>query len=407
MTEERAAGPGLGGLTRLGGLVCLLLLAGYGVLWSGVVQRSGGADHYVRQVDFRATLTAATIVAGPAPERLYDAAWQQTTQTRLTAGEPAGVAWAPYTAPPFAAILLAPLLRGGASAGAAFTLWAVLATVAAGVAIGVLAGRWPAPRSVPWLLMLAATSFLPLIAGVMLGRQDLLALLGWVGLTAGLKSGRPVIAGVVGALAVFQPAALPGLLLLLVVTRQGRALGALAGTLALAGAAVMPALGPGWPLAYGRFLAATTGVDPLVAAAAGAGLLLLLAVWLRPRPRVAWHPGTAAWDLRWALSLLTLLPVTLLLDSSALVLGILPGWILATTVAAGRLPGAAARFWGVWLAAGYLLAPLSVLYAPLPLGVGLVWFAAAWAVLAWALSTGALHEAGTGAANAPPRAGVI
>ena len=91
----------------------------------------------------------------------------------------------PYLNPPFAAILLAPLLRAHTTYSLVFTAWAVVTTAAAGLSIGLLAGRWPAPQGTPWLLMLAATSFLPLIASLMLGQQTMLALLGWIGLAAG------------------------------------------------------------------------------------------------------------------------------------------------------------------------------------------------------------------------------
>src|SRR5215212_1291684 len=88
------------GLT-LGMAVCLGLLALYGVLWGNAVQSSGGPDAYVRNIDFRAGLTAATIIAAGDGPTLYDIGVQQAAEAAVLRGYEAPGGMLPYTQPPF------------------------------------------------------------------------------------------------------------------------------------------------------------------------------------------------------------------------------------------------------------------------------------------------------------------
>ena len=94
---------------------------------------------------------------------------------------------------------------------------------------------------------------------------------------------------------------------------------------------------------------------------------------------------SAAWDLRWALTLLAgLLPV-IALGVNALALAVAPAWIIGTHVATGRLRAAVRLFWLLWLwlgyAAGLAIALEPAAYAPL----GGAWTPGAVAALFWTL----------------------
>ena len=82
--------------------------------------------------------------------------------------------------------------------------------------------------------------------------------------------------------------------------------------------------------------------------------------------------------------------------ASPAVLAIVPGWILATAVASGRLPGRQRAVWGAWLLLGYLLVPASVLLSPVFAGLGIAWLVLAVAGLGWNLWRG------SGEPAAPP-----
>jgi hypothetical protein len=377
----RVSGLGAGCLTRLGIGGCLLLLLLYGVLWSSTVQTIGGADEYVKRTPFLATLTAAHLVAGGQPARLYDLDAQEIAQADVLESVRGATSLLPYTDPPPAAVLLAPLARAGQPPSLLFTAWAVLTTTGAGLCIGLLAGRWPAPQGTPWLLMLAATSFLPLISSLMRGQSTVLALLGWAGLTVALKAGREGTAGALGALAAFQPASLPALLLALLVTRRWRALAALLGVLAVAAGVVVPLLGPAWPATYGSLLIRLAPPPPatlVLVPALGVGLLL---AW-----RGGWRSATLVWDLRWALTLLAVLLLPLGGDPQVLVLALVPAWMLAAHLANGTL--AATRFWPACLGLGYLLGlPLALALPGATVGAGL-WLLGALGGLLWSLRAG-------------------
>lgn len=382
----KTSGLGTGCVTQLAGMICLLLLVGYGVLWSGLVQQKGGAESYVLRTPFLAVLTGAEIVAGPAPELLYDTQAQVSAQQTVLGTDLDPSVLLPYRDPPFGAVALAPLVRAHASYSLLFTAWAVLTTTSAGLCIGMLAGRWPTAQGTPWLLMLAATSFLPLITSLMQGQSAVLVLLGWVGLTVGLKSGQDLTAGIIAALIALQPANWPALLLVLLVTRRLRALAALLGAAAVGCVSVMPLLGAAWPSAYLRLLLDRPPFDWVTLLATLVGGAFLLRVWRRPQgATAAWSPQTDGWDMRWAITLLVALLLTSGGGVSALVFAVVPGWIIGSRLANGQMPQAQRRFWSVWLPLGYALGLLLVLLPGASLPLGLVWVVGALAAGIWAL----------------------
>jgi hypothetical protein len=356
----RVSGFGTGWGTRFGAAVCLILLVVYGVLWSGMVQQTGGAENYVMRSPFLATLTGATLVAGGQGAELYDAEAQGAMQARLLQGAFTPAEPVAYTDPPLVALVLAPFVQLGLSETALFSIWAILTTTAAGLCIGLLAGGWPTARTTPWLLMLAATSFLPLIASLMLGETGVLVLLGWVGVTAGLKTGRPGIAGISALLAALYLPGLPLLVVLLALSRRLQALLIFGGLLAASGLGIIPLLGSEWPQHYAALLNSQPGGPPGAAAwmavAAAAGALALL--WARVPVESA--PGPR-WDRRWATSLLIAGAGAGALGTPLLLAAIIPGWIFGTHAATGLLPPGQRRFWIAWLWLGYALGLVSVL----------------------------------------------
>ncbi len=388
ITVSGFGGGGCG--TRLGAAVCLLLLIGYGVLWSGMVQGMGGADGYVRRSPFLATLTGATLVAQGEGARLYDPDAQTAAQTALLDGDPLLTDRQGYNEPPFAAVALAPLVRLDLGATALFTAWAILTTTAAGLCVGLLAGGWPTAQGTPWLLMLAATSFLPLISSLMLGQSGVLVLLGWVGVTVGLKGRHDALAGLLGGLVALHAPSLPALLLLLILARRPRALVALVGILIVGGAVVTPLLGTDWLGAYLALLRATPGFWPVGAAWAlpvlAAGALVAL-WWAVP----AGDTSPVAWDRRWAGSLLLVGLGLAPFGPPLLLLGLIPGWIFGTHAATGLLPARARQGWIAGLAAGYSLGFVGVL-APAALPP----LAALWTLGALAAGLGLLRNAECG-----------
>jgi hypothetical protein len=393
--------------------VCLGLLALYGVLWGNAVQVSGGPDAYVRNIDFRAALTAATLVAGGDGPNLYSIGAQQRAESLVLRGYE-GQGMLPYTQPPFWALLLVPFLRTGMAVQLVFTVWTLISAAAAGLSLGLLAAGWPARRGPSWLLMLGATSFFPLITALMVGQSTGLALLGLAAATTALKYRRDGMAGGALALVLVQPTVLPALLLALAFARRWRALAGFGLAAAGLAALAMPLLGPGWPLQYVTFaldpshwvigrgpsgelppqtwqaLFADLGGRSAAAwgiwAASIATTVLLWYTWARPYPSQAGGIESPAWDRAWALTLLLALPNDPALGSSGLALALVPGWILGAHVANEWGPRRRLRLWTALLLAGYLVTtPVVTLFGVLPAYTPLLWLVIACAVLLWEL----------------------
>lgn len=380
----QVSGFGTGWGTRFGAAICLILLVVYGVLWSGMVQQTGGAENYVMRSPFLATLTGATLVADGEGAALYDADAQGTVQARLLQGAFTPAEPVAYTDPPLVALALAPFVQLGLGETALFSVWAILATTAAGLCIGLLAGGWPTARTTPWLLMLAATSFLPLIAALMLGETGVLVVLGWVGVTAGLKTGRPGIAGIAALLAALYLPGLPLLVVLLALSRRLLAVFTFGSLLAAGALGSIPLLGSEWPQHYAALLNSQPGGPPgwaaWLAMAAAAGALAL--IWARVPVEPA--PGPH-WDRRWATSLLIAGAAAGTLAPPLLPAAIIPGWIFGTHIATGLLPPGQRRFWIAWLWLGYSLGLLSVLLPGLFPVLATLWIAGAIGGGLWSL----------------------
>ncbi len=405
----QSTGFGSGWGARAGMVICLVLLALYGVLWGNAVQNSGGPDAYVRQTDFRAALTAGTLIGEGQGPRLYNLAAQQEAENTIVGGYEVG-GMIPYAQPPYWAILLAPFLHAGLAIQVVFTLWTLISAAAAGLSLGLLAAGWPTARNSSWLLMLAATSFFPLITALMIGQSTTLTLLALAGASAALKYDRDELAGGVLALALVQPTLLPVILIGLLLGRRWRVLTGFAVAAVGLIVVVMPILGVTWPLEYIAFAAdpshwvlgrspggmgpqtwralftETLGVDgtPVALVVTALATIGLLVVTWRGSGASWDDTGTLAWDRAWALTLLLALPTDPVLGPTGLALALVPGWILASHVANDLLSRPQARLWSLLLLGGYLVTtPLVTLLDLLPPYTPLLWLLALVLALAW------------------------
>jgi alpha-1,2-mannosyltransferase len=387
--------PGFG--RRLGLALCLALLGAYAILALLTVQKAGGPDPYVRKTDFLAALTGGAILRGGAPAALYDEATQTAVQARLlrdVGREP--LLLLPFNHPPPEALFVAFFGGAGLGAPAIFAAWTLCSIAALGLALVALHRAWPVPGAAGALLTLAALSFFPVTGALLLGQNTALVLLGWAAGSGALRRHADGWAGVALALAVIKPQTVPVLLLALLLMRRWRAL--LAWTATVTGAAVllMPFLGADWPLRYLGFVLhtasgpATAAIDPatmqnwrglfarlladtppatvLTSLATVLSLALVCGIWLRA-PRLARGPlpaDRAAWDWRWAITLLVALLVNPHLQPHDLALALVPGWILAAHLAP-------ARGWLIWLWAGWVTGFIAMLYNTFLPGPAVLW----------------------------------
>jgi hypothetical protein len=399
--------PGFG--RRLGLAVCLALLASYGVIALLTVQKAGGPESYVRKTDFLAALTGGTILRQGQPGALYDEATQTAVQARLLREvdrEP--LLLLPFNHPPPEALFVALLSGAGLGASAIFGAWTLCSILALGLALAALRWAWPVPGAPGALLTLAALSFFPVTGALLLGQSTALVLLGWAAGSAALRRNADGWAGVALALAVLKPQTVPVVLLALLLMRRGRALLAWIATVAGAVVLLMPLLGADWPLRYMGFVLhtasgpATAAIDPatmqnwrglfarlladtppatiLTGVATVLSLALICGIWLRPArtPADGRHTDPAAWDRRWAITLLVALLVNPHLQPHDLTLALVPGWILAA-----HLAPASARGWLVWLWAGWVAGFVAMLYNTFLLGPAVLWLIATVALLVW------------------------
>ena len=391
--------PGFAG--RLGLGLGLAFIAVYALIAGAALQRRG----YVYTTDFVSILTGAAILQSGDPAHLYDPATQAATQAALVREGGYGLQLLlPFNHPPFEMLLFAGLRAAGLSDPAlllARTLLSLLAIAAAWRALG---WGWPI-RGRPGLIgALALVTFFPVVAGLLLGQNTALVLLGWAAGSAALRRGYPGWAGVAFALLALKPQAAPVILLALLLGRYWRTLGVAAGTVIAAVGLTLPILGAEWPLRYGALLwqlatsPADAAIDPatmhnwralathLLGHNTGAtiltGLLTLLSLglliwawWSTAAPRPA--PGTWAWDRRWAMTLLLALLVNPHLQLHDLALALVPGWILAAHARATvdwRL--------AAWLGVGWALG-LFALYRGMPLPLTVLWLAGTGGWLLW------------------------
>jgi hypothetical protein len=391
--------PGFAG--RLGLGLGLAFLAVYALIAVAQLQRRG----YVYTTDFLSILTGAAIVQSGDPAHLYDPATQATTQAALVRQGGYGLQLLlPFNHPPFEMLLFAGLRAAGLSDPALLLARTLLSLLAIGAAWRALAWGWPIRGRPGQIGALAIFTFFPVVAGLLLGQNTALVLLGWAAGSAAQRRGYPGWAGAAFALLALKPQAAPVLLLALLLGRYGRTLVVTALAALAAVGLTLPILGADWPLRYGALLwqlatsPADAAIDPATmhnwralatlllghntAATVLTGVLTLISLgllvgvwWGTAASRPA--PGTWGWDRRWAITLLLALLVHPHLQLHDLALALVPGWILAAHARATvdwRL--------AAWLGLGWALG-LIALYRTLPVPLTVLWLAGTAGWLLW------------------------
>ncbi len=201
--------------------------------------------------DFIVFYAAGRIAAAGEGAKLYDPA-RQAAEQREILGRDRGLAIFPYpafVATPYALLSRLPLPQ-------AFIVATMLMFIATAGAILLLRRVSPSVRAHPLLAFLAVTNSQPFSIALLGGQTVAFTLLCLVGIYAGLRRERPVMAGIWLGLLSYKPQMAGLLLLLLMCRRQWRVL-AVAG-LVIAALAVlgMAVAGVDWPL---KFWALTTG----------------------------------------------------------------------------------------------------------------------------------------------------
>ena len=208
--------------------------------------------------DFLSIYAAARVVETGGGEALYNLDIQRFVQGEYRPSFKEDGEYNPYVLAPVVAWTVAPLAK--IDFKPAFAVWAIANLALLGVVMTLL---WrvteEAPRSLRVTLIIAFGCSIPVIANAIFGQVDLFVvaalLLGFIF----MRDERPIAAGAALALGVVKPHLLLGVILLLLMRRQWRALGSLA---AVGGAiVVIPALltGPGVLEDYARALFAFPG----------------------------------------------------------------------------------------------------------------------------------------------------
>jgi hypothetical protein len=435
--DERSGS--VGGWTFLQKMVVALALAlivGYLLLWAQNVQDTGGPQGYIRgnaargPIDFISTLTGALVIRNGDATRLYNLDVQRDAQNSIFDGYRPPLSTGeilPYNHMPFEALLVAPFMN--LPFPIVFALWTLLCGVAIGMSLGLMDGALPVARPVGWVLSMAACSYLPLIRGLMLGQNSALVLLGLCGLYVSLKRGQDGWAGGALVLVALKPQILPAVLLLLILERHWRAIGVFVSVLAGMVVAAMPLLGIGWPFDYIKLLLGVAGwgntgaidpaimhnwrgfftnllggvapglVTPLFILLSLASLVLLIWAWYRSRPEPSpdydyedesdleaqrgYNPRR---DLLWALTGIAAVLTSLHLNPHDLTLLVFPAWIIGAYATSGLWSKTLSRIWLALLAAGYILAPLTLAYPANVVIPSVLLMAVACGLLVWQLA---------------------
>ena len=368
----------------------------------GVVLSRIAASSYNFTGDFLSFYAAGYLVRTGQGVHLYDPGAVDAAQRLLYPGgfdQTIG-----YPLPVFAAWLFAPLSYLPFTA--AFFLYAALTAALLAGLLSLLARQLAdVPRGPRRLFLACAALALPSLATIVFGQVDLIALAGLMGGYLLLRSGRRTLAGLPLCLVLIKPHLLLGVALLLVVRREWRTIGVLAG----AGLPLLiaPALiaGPvtlienvremarldntllagsraGVMANWRGFIASATNSNQLVLWAPGAIAIAAGAVAIAVS-RWRSEGGTAAFGRDYSLAVLLPLLVSPHVHTQTLVVALLPGALL---LRAYLTPGAGAEAAG--RATNTLLGLYTLLFA-LPFlaiqGLSLTVFLVAGGYLALAL----------------------
>ncbi len=184
-----------------------------------------GVGAYGATGDFLSFYGAGHLIRTGEGAHLYDAATQETIQRALY---PSGFDNAiGYPLPVFAAWIFAPF--SALPFRVAFFIWIALNTLLLAVLARAVARLLTdVPTSLRRTFVAVFALSMPAMTAITFGQVDLIVFAGMFGAYLLLRDRRDALAGVALSLALFKPHFLVGFVLLLVITRRWRALGALA-----------------------------------------------------------------------------------------------------------------------------------------------------------------------------------
>lgn len=266
------------GLARLGVvLVALLALANL------LVQVTWGLDAPPK-TDYIAFATGARVIQEQ-PACLYCADVQTGTQASILGYVPVAGFPKPYVNPPLVAWLLQPLSHLSLRTGLMVLMLILLGALALAAHLfdDLLPRDWP--RSQRLLLTVAALLSLPAATALGLSQWASLLLLAALGAVAALRSGRPVLAGLLLSVLLIKPQTVWLVVPALAAAGAWRALGGFAlGAAGWAGTSVL-LVGPGRLLDWPQYVLArhtdeayrTAGLPSIVTAVTGSGRAAFIA----------------------------------------------------------------------------------------------------------------------------------
>lgn len=387
------------GIVIAGALAVLALGMSLAIGVTAVVRTASGADGV--SPDFLSFYTAGEMVRTGDGARLFDADAQAAAQRAAYPGEieePIG-----YPLPVVAAWLFAPFSM--MPFGAAYSAWLAVNAGALGAACALL---WRVLRGVPaWpraVFVAAAATSLPAVATLAFGQVDVLVLALLVGAWLMLRAGHPVAAGALLAGCVLKPQFAAGVVLLLVVWREWRALASFAASGAtllvvpalltspsalranIAYLAQYPASKSGLSLHaetmpnWRGFVTSVTGSTGAWLWAPGFALIALVALALAV---VAWRRSSRGDPRAFALAVSLPLLLTPHLHTQSLVLLALPGALaLRAWAARARADETPAMAWSLFAHVALFAAWFAATQG-LALGGFVVLAAYAWLALRW------------------------
>lgn len=351
-----------------------------------------GVEGLVRHSDFLSNLTGALVIHEGNGQHLYDLGVQHIAQNKVLF--PYFVLGSneilPYNHLPFEALLTTPLV--GLPAATIFGIWDLFTLVMLGLSLWVMQRALPVPRGAIFLVGLALVSYSPLIRSFVLGQNTPLVLLGLCLTYAAAKRKLDTATGAALLLVALKPQLLPIVGLALLLQGRWKALAAFVGMLAALCVAVMPILGPTWPLDYVKLLVGVASwqgsggaIDPgimhnwrgfatnlLGGLAPGLVTPLYLLLTLASAVFVAWlwlrargsggnpatgqaEPSHRTYDLLWAVTGIVAVLTSLHLNPHDLSLLIFPAWIVSAYALSGGWSRQVALFWLAFMWFGYAM----------------------------------------------------